>query len=465
MRRCRALDLRIRLALAALLVATSCAHEPAPPRNVVLISIDTLRADRMSLYGASRRTTPHIDALASKGAHFAHAYSPSPWTLPAHAAMLTGRYPSSLSPSADAPQPSTPDAPLYRMAPMLSTLLKDRGYRTAAVTGGGFVSGAFGADVGFESFQRGKVDDAVAWIRKRPGDPFFLFFHTYAAHTPYQDRRYLDGLDGGRLADIYRQGVFWIGLHLQLTCGQLDFTREEREYVRAFYDGGISAADEMVGQMVGALDEAHLLDRTIVVVTSDHGEEFWDHTGRGAYHGHTLYDELLRVPLVWYEPGLAHPGAAEEAVSLVDLVPTILSRLGIPIPPDLDGLDLSPILDGRRLGVERNLFAGAVRHGPARRSVRSVAGTLIVTPDPSVQLGEGQKCAVPVGAPRELYLADDAGERVNRVSEDAALAARLEAALAAHASRPGPVAPGKAATPATLDRETRDRLKELGYLQ
>jgi arylsulfatase A-like enzyme len=437
----------------ALAALGACSREPRPPLNVVLVSIDTLRADRMSLYGGPRPTTPHIDALAKRGVHFTHAYSPSPWTLPAHASMLTGKYPSALS--------SNFDAPLYRMAPLLSTMLKARGYRTAAVTGGGFVSGAFGADVGFDSFKTTNVDDAVGWIRTRPGDPFFLFFHTYATHTPYHDRRYLEGLDPGRLAHIYEKGVFWIGLHLQLTCGEFDYTPAEREYARAFYDGGVAVADEMVGRIVAELEHAGVLDRTIVIVTSDHGEEFWDHTGRGAYHGHTLYDELLRVPLVWYEPDLSGAGKArDEPVDLVDIVPTVLARIGAPMPVGLDGVDLSPLLDGERWTKERALFAEAVRHGPARRSIRTAAGKLIVTPEPSVQLGEGQKCAVPVLAPEELYLPDDTGETRNRIAEDAALAATLASPLAAHASRTPAVA---GATPATVDQETRERLKQLGY--
>ena len=431
------------------------APAPAPPPNVLLISLDTLRPDRMSLYGAARETTPVLDALARRGVRFTNAFSPSPWTLPAHAAMLSGRYPARLSRDAD--------APLYALAPLLSTMLLGRGYATAAVTGGAFVAADFGADRGFERFAVGDVADAVAWIDGRAaGRPFFLFFHTYAVHMPYRDRRFAAGMDGGRLAAIYEgEQPAWEPLHMAVCCTGLELTDQERAFLLALYDGGIAAADAMVGALLAALERAGERERTIVIVTSDHGEEFWEHTGRAAYHGHTLYDELLRVPLLWVDSTTAAGGTRHEPVGLIDLVPTVLGRLGIPVPDDLDGVDLGPLLDGAPWPVARELFAEGVRHGPPRYAVRGAAGKLIVAPHPHLQRGEA--AAYPLAAParRELYLPGDAREQRNRSAAAPALTAALLRDLRAHRREAAPATPLR--EPA-LDPTTHERLRALGYV-
>jgi arylsulfatase A-like enzyme len=438
-----------------LLSLGSCTRSSRPQYNVVLISLDTLRMDRMSVYGAARRTTPAIDGLATRGVRFTNAFSPSPWTLPAHASMLTGRYPSALSPNFN--------GQLYRLAPLLSTMLKEHGYRTAAVTGGAFVSKAYGADIGFDGFRQGNVTHAVEWLKTNPDRPFFLFFHTYVAHIPYLDRRYVQNLDGGRLADAYKIGVpAAAAVNAAITCGRITPTEAEKEFLLALYDGGVSAADGEVAQILDALQAEGLLEHTIIMITSDHGEEFWDHTNRAAYHGHTLYNELLRVPLVWYEPHLAGPGSARtELVGLIDIVPTVMARLGFAVPAGVDGVDLGPLLDSGSWSQERSLFGEAVRHGPRRHGVIAPEGTLLVTPDPDVQYGEGRTCAVPVLAPRELYLPGDAAQVEDRAAEHAKLAEELAAEWRSHARAAASAPVGS--TRAPLDDETRERLRALGY--
>src|SRR5262249_30570602 len=219
----------VALAFAGTLVG-GCGGSGTGPLNVVLVSIDTLAPRRMSTYGASRPTTPAIDALARRGVRFTNAFSPSPWTLPGHAAMLSGRYPSSLSPDPN-------DSRLYQAAPLLATLFRRAGYRTAAHTDGGFLSHGFGVDRDFERFadgeditpaeretlaaagelvKAGKVDEAkrltaplaqrrdlTTWVEEQlrafGAAPFFLFLHTYVVHVPYLDRRYVETLDAGGL--------------------------------------------------------------------------------------------------------------------------------------------------------------------------------------------------------------------------------------------------------------------------
>lgn len=453
----RARLLAVRLAVAAALLAAAACERAAPPRprNLVLISIDTLTPARTSAYGAERDTTPALRALAARGVRFDEAFTTSPWTLPAHAALLTGRYPSSL-----APDPN--DGRLLHAAPPLAELFRTAGARTAAFTGTAFVSGRYGFDRGFETFASGPAAAVAAWLEQHRDEPFFLFFHTYLVHAPYRDHRFVEGLPGGRL-EAYRQDERrrrFLGL--ALAYGRFVPTPEERAYLLALYDGGVARADEQVATIWAALERLGLTASTAVVVVSDHGEEFWQHTGRAAYHGHTLYDELLRVPLVWYEPGLPEPGrTVDQPVSLVDVVPTVVARFGLAPPERLDGLDLSPLLDGGRWEVDRPLFAEGVRHGPARASVRTRQGKLIAALD-DVQHGEAKHAPLNV-APVELFLPGDRDERFEASAQEPELVRTLEALLAEHRGRAAQAPPPAELEP--LTPKLRRQLRALGYAE
>jgi arylsulfatase A-like enzyme len=452
--------------LPLLALLCGCSTQP-PPTNLLLVSLDTLAPGRMSLYGAQRETTPHLDALARKAVVFERAFSPSSWTLPAHAAMFTGRYPTSLSPDPN-------DLALYGAATPLAQLFRDRGYRTGAVTGGGFVSAQLGADRGFDSFlnggpHAGGIAPAVEWIERHADAPFFFFFHTYVVHTAYMDRRFVRELDGGRIQNLFAPfaRTNHRALHGRICCGDMELSENEREFLLALYDGGVAAADEMVGELLAALSRSGVADRTTVVVTSDHGEELFEH-GWAAVHGHTLYDELLRVPLLWYEAGLSagrsQPGRrVDEAVSLIDLAPTLIARFGLEQPPDLDGVDLSPLLEHGRWEVERALFSEGVRHGPERVGVRTAEATLIRTPEPHVQRAFGERHPVPVRAPIELYRASDRHQQRDRSQAEPELARTLLRQLDRHLAQS---APERSAAPTpVLDESTRRALRELGYLE
>ncbi len=434
-------------------------QRPAPPeRSLVVISIDTLARDRMSAYGAERRTTPHIESLAARALRFTRAYSASPWTLPSHATMLTGRWPGALS-------DDTHDLAMLRTtpAPLLAETLRSQGFRTGAFTGGGFMADGLGVERGFEVFDEAGVDRAVAWMEAHRAERFFLFFHTFVAHMPYRHRRFAEGLPAGRFAGIYEEADEQAGypLHEAVAYGTLTPTDEERAYVQALYDGGVAAADAAVGEIVAALDRLDLTERTIVIVTSDHGEEFWQHSGRGAYHGHTLYDELLGIPLVWFEPGSAVAGQTSNAqVTLADVVPTLCTRLAVECPQPMDGEDLSMLLAGDDWVRAGPVYAEAVRNGPPRYSVRTPEGKLILTPDTAVQNAEGAEAAVSVRAAEELYLGDDPEERVNRIDDAPAVAARPRRLLQARL----PTGDGTDAAGFTIDPGTRARLRELGYV-
>ena len=434
----------------------SCTNQDRP--NIVLISIDTLRPDRLSSYGSTRNTSPALDALAEKGVRFTNAFSTSSWTLPAHASMLTGRYPSALAHDPD-------ELRMDRAAPMLSSLLKESGYTTGAVTGRGWVTDALGFSQGFDYFKdRGHLPDAIKWINANHDRRFFFFYHTYIVHAPYQYRTFAAGYDGGRFEKVY-SGKGAEGLqHLDVCCRNVELTPSEKEFLLALYDGGIAKADEQVAEILAALEKFELLSNTIIIITSDHGEEFWEHTGRGAYHGHTLYDEMLRIPLIWFDPAIQSEQRVNSVpVSLVDIVPTLLARIGLKPPGSLDGEDLQPLLSGGDWANDRALFGEAVRHGPRRFSVQTSDAKLIVTPDIETQHGEGARYPVPIPAPRELYLADDIGEQRNVISMQSSLERDLLDRLDRHLAKRAAIVPDSENIP--LDEETIENLRSLGYLQ
>ncbi len=331
------------------------------PPHIVLISLDTLRFDRLGCYGNDDGLTPRIDALAAHGLRFASAWSTSSYTLPSHASLLTGTLPvahgaESMSSGLD-PERS----------PFLARILAEAGYHTAAFTGGGFVAPSFGFSEGFDRYaevdpvwaldarrgmdllqrhgggpgsrrqasHRRLMEGGVAdWITAQPhGAPFFLFLHTYITHSLAPSRAALQrfGLLGpdGEEAPIDHRA----------TSAFNDGARERLDEARAstlpYYDATVTMADALVGAVLDALDAAGLSQDTIVVVTSDHGEEFGEHDHFG--HGRSLYEPVARVPLIVRLPahlrGERQPGVVPEPVSLVDVAPWILRLAGLTPDP------------------------------------------------------------------------------------------------------------------------------------
>ena len=343
--------------------------------NVVLISLDTLRPDRLGCYGGSSEVSPRLDALAAQGLRFTQAYSVSSYTLPSHASMLTGQYPAvhgAVAPR-DHLDPSC--------SPFLARLLADAGYVTAAFTGGGYVSPAYGFAEGFDRYSvndpvwavdelRGRMllasgeerngERAAAkrallrryaapmvesWIeRQQDGVPFFLFLHTYIAHNYAPDRKRLEqfGLLGEndleepfthhKDRDRYNDGG-------PFPEGEEALRSSLRKEYLAYYDATIAMADEFVGGVLDALERAGLSRDTLVIVTSDHGEEFGEHEFFG--HGESLYEPAVRIPLLARLPGRlaaptggAQPAATQdEPVSLVDVAPWILRLVDVEADP------------------------------------------------------------------------------------------------------------------------------------
>ncbi len=472
-----------------LAVTLGCTRRPAGPVSILLISVDTLRADRLNCYGyTQRRTSPAIDALARDGILFERSIATSPWTLPSHASLLT-----SLSPTHHGAVASFADfmaAPRdKRLLPRLSeehwTLaeaLAGAGYETAAFTGGGTLDPQLGFDQGFALYDtsmfklsRRRMGPLVDWIGAHGTHSFFLFWHTFEVHAPYVATEFLsegsprDGttilerrLDR-RAARLRLDRDAFSNLDLKRMLAALDAYNVE--VCSALYDGGVRSFDRYLERLVGALRSDGLYDRMAIVLTSDHGEEF-DERGNGFYnkHGHTLYEELLHVPLIIKLPGQAHAGTrVKSVVSALDVMPTLLELAGVPAAPHrLEGVSLRPLWEGREAQAGRLVISEAVATGPERQSIQSDREKLILTFDPAGTSAQGR-----AGLDRQLFdLSLDPGEHNNLLGAGRpADAVARRAALLEEALRQERAA-GKTqhAEPATIDPQTHERLRSLGYV-
>jgi arylsulfatase A-like enzyme len=441
---------------------------PAPRPDIVLVSIDSLRPDHLGCYGYPRDTSPTIDRLASEGARFLQAVSTTSWTLPAHAALFTGLYDESHGLLRDGLRLSDEHV-------TLAEVLRGAGYHTAGFFGGPYLHPVFGLDQGFDTWQSSMTrlpDDASEaevraeaiagretaqadvtgprllrefrrWLGGLAERPFFLFLHLWDVHYDYIppspfselfDPDYEGSLSGAGFA---RNPAIHAGM-----------PRRDLEHLIALYDGEIRFTDDVLAEILGELDARDRLARTLVVVTADHGEEFFEHGGKA--HRRTLFDEVVRVPLVLRWPDRIAAGQViEDQVRLVDVMPTLLSLAGVPRPAETQGRDLSPLLAGRGLPPAAALLS---LHR-ARRDLRA--------------LRTSQSKVVLDGKGRSTFfdLARDPREQVPGPEDGRALTARLALAHEleqALAFRGGLGARG--ATRVSLDREMRERLEALGYL-
>ncbi len=291
------------------LVADPVVHVPqADPRRVVLVFIDTLRRDHLSLYGYERPTTPRIDAWAERAAVFEQARSVAPWTLPSTRALLTGQQPE-----------------LWGTATTLQERFARAGWATAFIAGNIYLSSNFDMADGWAQHRcinwppaEVEVDRALDFLADHPDRPVFMVLHFMDMHLPYTEPLRYRHLFAGERPAAFRSDAFQRGDVVKLRGAGRDAARA---YVQARYDNNLRYVDDQLARFLGALDEDDA-----VVIFADHGEEFWDHDG--FEHGHTLYDELLRVPLVIRAPGIP-AGRVEAPVSLMDVAPTVARIAGL----------------------------------------------------------------------------------------------------------------------------------------
>ncbi len=308
--------------------------------DIVLIVIDTLRKDHLGCYGYERQTSPHIDALAERSLVYENAFSQAPWTLPSIAALLTSRYPSELGIQGFGKR--IPDEEFF-----LQEILSEHGYATHAIVSHDFVGTKWGFDQGFDSFQsfatghrtlssEAVTDAALEKIADFDGNPTFLFVHYFDPHFFYVEHQAYGFAGPPPEAETEWWYGPWRKLRTQANRGQL--SEQKRDYLEDRYDSEIAFTDKHIGRLLQALESTNRLDDSIVILTADHGEEFLDHGGLS--HTTTVYNELINVPLIVKWPGAAEPGRTERYVAHVDLLPTLLDYLQIPLEHPVAGIHM-----------------------------------------------------------------------------------------------------------------------------
>jgi arylsulfatase A-like enzyme/cytochrome c-type biogenesis protein CcmH/NrfG len=418
-----------RLVPAALVLLSSCTQgrkstpaEVAHGRpNVVLVTIDTLRADRLGCYGYSKVQTPNLDKLAHRGTLFENAVAQSPLTPPSHASMFTGLYP---------PAHKVRDTGGFILQPETTTLaevLQQHGWETAAFVGSAVLSSRFGFAQGFGVYddqmpgpQKGQmaseyperragevVDRAIRWLDSQPGKPFFLWVHVFDPHTPYDPPApFRDGYKGRP------------------------------------YDGEIAYTDQQLGRLFDSIAKK---SPAVIAVLADHGESLSEH---GEFtHGIFLYDSTLRIPFLLAGPGVPENLRVKQQARTIDLAPTLLELAGVKAPQRLQGESLRPSFSGKQVPADfsysETLFSKINMGWSELRAIRTERWKYVRAPRP------------------ELYdLGQDPGETSNVIANHPAEVRRLEERLK---SVIGDETREKV-SPAMVDRRTSEQLRSLGYL-
>jgi choline-sulfatase len=408
-------------------------HEPAPPAtaprdaNVLLITLDTTRADHLSCYGPHGAKTPHLDGLAARGVRFAQATAQVPLTLPSHACIMTGAYP---------PVHGLRDMGGFVLDPShptVASLAQAAGFATAAFVGSRAVARHFGLSHGFDTYdddmgaqtEEGKLpgifperrasvvtDRALEWLKQNAGKKFFLWAHYYDPHQPYDPPEPF-----------------------------------KHQYAKNLYDGEIAYMDEQVGRLLDGVDQLGLTSRTLVIAVGDHGESLGEHGEMT--HGIFLYDATLHVPLIVAGPDVPRGKVIDDQVRSIDLHPTVMDFLHLSPSPEAQGVSLWPLLQhGTRVRTDycygETIYPRTYMGWSELRAMRTEGWKYILAPHP------------------ELYdLHRDPGELQNVIAQHAADADRFQKLLWKVAGTQG-----KTENVATvpLDQQTRRDLESLGYV-
>ncbi len=418
-------------------------------RNVILISLDTLRGDQLGGTLGGHPLMPKFDALAEQGTRFTNAFTTYPSTTAGHMTMFTGLYPATHG-MIFATGHLSPD---IRTLP---EIFARNGYATAAITENAMLSAYVGFVRGFDMYREvkgktlwetaGEIEQTfgagLEWLEKNPNQRFFLFMHTYQVHVPYEPPPAFDIFKTWEKDGVEKP---------------IDPTTPAAVRDRHLYAGEVRYTDSVLDRLFARLDALGLLDETIVVVTSDHGDEFGEHGLIG--HAKTVFDEVLHVPLVFLAPRLVPAGKSIDVpVSLIDLAPTLLDLTRLPIPPGLHGESLVPLLRGEAFPTSRVLYAEAPKWGPRtghRVAARTQGMKWIRSDDPEVKM-------------QVFDLTTDPEEK--RPLEDPALEApgtAFEAtyrALARAQKESAKDEPGTPAKKPELDDATVEKLRALGYM-
>ncbi|MGB3860825.1 MAG: sulfatase [Candidatus Aminicenantaceae bacterium] len=341
-------------------------------KNVLLISLDTLRADHVGCYGYPRDTSPNIDQLAEDSAVFLNTFASSPWTLPSHVSLMTAL-------NCINHQVYHNDQKINPSILTLADVLREDDYFNGAITGGAFVKGSFGFNKGFDSYRVGgnvsspdsaqKISTAsLNWIRKHKDRNFFLFVHTYQIHTPYESpapyNEYFLADDAEYKRIRQRKFRFYQENRYSPVTNKL------RQNIIDLYDAGILYTDEvLIKALVDELKALGIYDNTMIILVSDHGEEFYDH--KAWAHSHSVYNEIIKVPLIIKFFDSEHAGVKiKKYARLIDVLPTVLDVLNIEYPDQyLDGETLLNLIISKNTGDEERIFLSELTTDPIDRMI------------------------------------------------------------------------------------------------
>jgi arylsulfatase A-like enzyme len=423
--------------------------QPVSRPNIILIILDTTRADRLSCYGYERKTSPNIDKLAGESVLYSRAIAPSSWTLPSHASLFTGKFTTSHGAKYD------PEGPLdltdaiddkdeekeYRARGLsqneltLASILKEAGYMTAAVVGGPWLKRVFGLAKGFDHYDDTQIntldginadqvtDSAARWLDKSYKKKFFLFLNYFDPHAPYSP------------PDEFVEKLLPDGILLSKDRPQLGI-------YNALYDAEILFMDYHVGRLFQKLKDCGVYDSSWIIVTADHGELLGEHGQSG--HGSYLYQEEIHIPLLFKYPAKeASPGRTDTMVQLNDVFAMILNRLGIALPENIQA-GLPPRIGHPVLSETYPLNA---EDGHWRAIIE----------DDFKFLWNSK------GKHQLFHLGGGRAEDVNLVEREAQRAEMMLAKMDTYLARlpkPGPAGPEQ-----QLDEKTKEALKSLGYVK
>lgn len=444
--------LLISLAAAVFTLGCGSAEPETKPSDVVIIVLDTTRADHLSLYGYNRPVSPNLEKLALDAVVYERAWTTASWTLPSHASLLTGQYPTAhgahMTPLTDDDSNGKNPAHLRESATTVAELLGERGYRTAAFAGAGWLSPEFGLLQGYEvrDAENNRTlpgvaisNRALAWMSKLEDDePMHLLLNYFDAHWPYDPKPPYDKFAKGKE-------------HIRVpTLGDMfngkSPTPEQMLKMLDLYDGEILYMDQHVGRVLDALREEGRYDDAMIVVIADHGELFGEHGSSG--HGGWLWEELVRVPLIVKYPGGKGGGTRESAmVSTVDVLSWIGAELDLPLPDDVDGV---PVGD-RSIVLAQEFPNGLLlKLGGDNISQSLVAG--IEWPWKLISHKSGKN---------ELFRIGDDPLEAKKVED----AARIDALLANIDATQSALVIPEIDRGRTMSPEAEKQLRELGYLE
>jgi arylsulfatase len=424
-------------------------------QRIVLISVDTLRPSHLGTYGHVRKTSPNLDALAARGAVFEDASSTAPWTLPAHSSMLTGFY-------AEQTRARTTNGVLAEGIPTIAEALLAEGFRTSGFANVIWLRTVRDLNRGFENWKLLPADETtkgaaehitdlgIEFLEQNEGQRCFLFLHYFDTHSPYLSR---PEFERAFLPSDFRESSRVTGTAMQLGLASadnayIDFSQQEQEDLKKLYDAGILQLDRTLGRLFRFIDERFGFDSTLVIVTSDHGEAFFEH---GYFsHGQDQYQEQLHVPLI-LRGGPVPAGVRVDApTSIIDIAPTIFAAAGVASKKKLPGVDLGSYWGEREIAGDERVLYSQSAPGTDKDVIRMA------------RRGRFKLITNSESGQRELYdLAEDPTEQRDLSKARPKLADELSALMGQFFVHPDEDPPN----PLDLDPETVERLQELGYIE